>query len=480
MLIKQKTKTFFLSSFLISSAFFSQAHNVSAGYQKPDDPLVVQNLEQWQDLKFGLFMHWGTYSQWGIVESWSLCPEDESWTQRRPEHGKSYNEYVKNYENLQTTFNPTGFNPQKWAEAAKKAGMKYVVFTTKHHDGFAMFDTKESDYKITSPKTPFSKNPKADVTKEIFNAFRKDGFKIGAYFSKPDWHSENYWWPYFPPKDRNVNYDPKKYPERWEGFKTFTFNQLNEITSNYGKIDILWLDGGWVRPFKTIDPSVEWQRTIKVEQDIDMDKIGSMARKNQPGIIVVDRTVPGKWENYVTPEQAVPEHPLSIPWESCITMGDSFSYVPNDHYKSSQKIIETLIKIISRGGNYLMNIAPGPNGDYDPIVYERLNEISGWMEKNRSAVFATRSAAPYHNGNFYYTRSKDGKTLNVFHIDDQKEYQAPDVLTFSLPENFKPKALKILGINTKLTWKQTGTTVELKLPEDRKKLKYATAIQMMN
>ncbi|KMQ64560.1 alpha-L-fucosidase [Chryseobacterium angstadtii] len=480
MLIKQKTKAFFLSSFLVSSAFFSQAHNVSAGYQKPDDPLVVQNLEQWQDLKFGLFMHWGTYSQWGIVESWSLCPEDESWTKRRPEHGKSYNEYVKNYENLQTTFNPVGFNPQKWADAVKKAGMKYVVFTTKHHDGFAMFDTQESDYKITSAKTPFSKNPKADVTKEIFNTFRKDGFKIGAYFSKPDWHSENYWWPYFPPKDRNVNYDPLKYPERWENFKKFTFNQLNEITSNYGKIDILWLDGGWVRPFKTIDPAVEWQKNIKLEQDIDMDKIGTMARKNQPGIIVVDRTVSGKWENYVTPEQTVPEHALSIPWESCITMGNSFSYVPNDKYKSSQKIIETLIKIISRGGNYLMNIAPGPNGDYDAIVYERLKEISGWMEKNQSAVFATRSAAPYHEGSFYYTQAKNGKTLNVFHIDDQSVYKAPQMLTFSIPENFKLKSLKVLGLNSKVSWKQKGNSIEIQLPEERTKLQYATVIQMTN
>lgn len=478
MLIKQKTKNLFLSTFLISSACFSQAHNVSAGYQKPDDPLVVQNLEEWQDLKFGLFMHWGTYSQWGIVESWSLCPEDESWTQRKPEHGKSYNEYVKNYENLQTTFNPVEFNPQKWADATKKAGMKYVVFTTKHHDGFTMFDTKESDYKITSPKTPFSKNPKADVTREIFNSFRKDGFKIGAYFSKPDWHSENYWWPYFPPKDRNVNYDPKKYHERWDNFKKFTFNQLNEITSNYGKIDILWLDGGWVRPFKTIDPSVEWQRTIKVEQDIDMDKIGTMARKNQPGIIVVDRTVPGKWENYVTPEQAVPEHALSIPWESCITMGDSFSYVPNDNYKSSQKIIETLIKIISRGGNYLMNIAPGPNGDYDPIVYERLKEISNWMDKNQSAVFATRSAEPFHDGNFYYTQSKDAKILNVFHIDDITEYKTPSELNFQLPDGFQPKSLKILGMSSKIHWKQTGTRIEIKLPEERTKLKLATVIQM--
>ncbi|WBV53729.1 alpha-L-fucosidase [Chryseobacterium gambrini] len=478
MFIRQKAKTIILSSLLTSSAFFSQAHNVSDGYQKPTDPLVVQNLENWQDLKFGLFMHWGTYSQWGIVESWSLCPEDESWTQRKPEHGKSYCEYVKNYENLQTTFNPVQFNPQKWAEAAKKAGMKYVVFTTKHHDGFAMFDTQQSDYKITSSKTPFSGNPKADVTKEIFNIFRKEGFKIGAYFSKPDWHSDDYWWSYFPPKDRNVNYDPKKYPEKWTSFKNFTFNQLNEITSNYGKIDILWLDGGWVRPFNTIDLNVEWQRTIKVEQDIDMDKIGTMARKNQPGIIVVDRTVPGKWENYVTPEQAVPEKPLSIPWESCITMGDSFSYVPNDNYKSSQKIIETLIKIISRGGNYLMNIAPGPNGDYDSIVYERLKEISSWMDKNQSAVFATRSVAPYHDGNFYYTKSKDGKTVNIFHLDEKTNYQAPSILNFVIPENFKPKSLKILGLSHKIDWKQNGNSIEINLPKERNQLKYSTVIQI--
>lgn len=473
----QKMKTL-LCSVLISSGLSSQAHNVSEGYQKPTDPLVVRNLEQWQDLKFGLFMHWGTYSQWGVVESWSLCPEDESWTQRNPEHGKSYVEYVKNYENLQTTFNPVQFNPEKWAEATKKAGMKYVVFTTKHHDGFSMFDTQQSDYKITSSKTPFSKNAKADVTKEIFETFRKDGFKIGAYFSKPDWHSDDYWWSYFPPKDRNVNYDPKKYPGKWDKFKTFTFNQLNEITSRYGKIDILWLDGGWVRPFHTIDPKVEWQRTIKVEQDIDMDKIGTMVRRNQPGIIVVDRTVSGKWENYVTPEQAVPEHPLSIPWESCMTMGDSFSYVPNDHYKSSQKIIETLVKIISRGGNYLMNIAPGPNGDYDATVYERLNEISGWMDRNQSAVFATRSIAPYHEGDFYYTQAKDGSTVNVFHLNEKTEYKAPETLTFTIPESFNPKSLIIPGISSKIHWKKNGNTVEVKLPEERSKLRYALVIQM--
>ena len=472
--IYKKTLVAILSSVMFFS--YAQEHNVSAGYAPPSDTHVQQNLEDWQDLKFGLFMHWGTYSQWGIVESWSLCPEDEGWTQRNPEHGETYYEYVKNYENLQKTFNPTDFNPQKWADAAKAAGMKYVVFTTKHHDGFAMFDTQESDYKITSPNTPFSSNPKADITKEIFSTFRKEGFKIGAYFSKPDWHTEYYWWSYFPPKDRNVNYDPEKYPERWEKYKTFTYNQINELTSNYGKVDILWLDGGWVRPFSSIDTAVDWQRTIKVEQDIDMDRIGTMARKNQPGIIVVDRTVPGEWENYVTPEQAIPDHPLDVPWESCITMGNSFSYVPNDKYKPTQKIIETLVKIISRGGNYLMNIAPGPNGDFDQAAYDRLNELSKWIEINESAIYATRAIAPYHEGDYYYTRSKDFKTVNVFHFSENSEYQQPEEFQFTLPENFVPKNVKILGYKGNIKWTQNNNTLVVKAP--KMNAKYASVIQI--
>src|ERR1700712_1477857 len=162
-------------------------------YVPPIDTAVQRKLSQWQDLKFGLFMHWGPYSEWGVVESWSLCPEDEGWTQRKGPYGADYNTYKTAYENLQTTFNPTHFDPDKWVRAAKDAGMKYVVFTTKHHDGFSMFDTKQTDYKITSLKTPFSSNPRANVTKEIFNAFSKENFMIGAYFSKPDWHTEYYW-----------------------------------------------------------------------------------------------------------------------------------------------------------------------------------------------------------------------------------------------------------------------------------------------
>src|ERR1700712_4362661 len=129
---------------LISTLLKAQEHQMSKTYVLPADTLVQKKLIQWHDLKFGLFMHWGPYSEWGVVESWSLCPEDAGFTQRKGPYSANYYDYKKAYENLLTTFNPTKFNPEKWVKAAKNAGMKYVVFTTKHHDGFCMFDTKQT------------------------------------------------------------------------------------------------------------------------------------------------------------------------------------------------------------------------------------------------------------------------------------------------------------------------------------------------
>jgi alpha-L-fucosidase len=449
------------SSLLVLLSFFSRGQY---GYIVPSDSLVQQNLQHWQDLKFGLFMHWGTYSQWGVVESWSICPEDEGWTQRKGPYASSYAGYVKAYESLQTTFNPTNFHPEKWAQAAKHAGMQYVVFTTKHHDGFCMFDTKETDYKITSSKTPFSSNPRSNVAKEVFEAFRKEHFLTGAYFSKPDWHSENYWWPYFPPKDRNVNYDPKKYPDRWNAFKQYTYNQIKELMSDYGKMDILWLDGGWVRPLGSIDKSVEWQKTIQYDQDIDMKKISGMARKLQPGLIVVDRSVGGEFENYQTPEQEVPEKPLSHPWETCMTMGNSWSYVPGDHYKSAHDLIQLLVKIVSRGGNFLLNIGPGPDGDWDPTAYQRLQQIGDWVQVNGEGIYYSRPVAPYSSGNIFFTQSKDGKNRYAFYLSEKEEVMLPAQVTIDQYTAGKKTAITILGYPEKLKWKQDGNKIIISIP----------------
>ncbi|MFM9027949.1 MAG: alpha-L-fucosidase, partial [Bacteroidota bacterium] len=178
--------------FLIATSFvLPVAADEPRAYIEDPDPAIRKRIEEWKDLKFGLLMHWGAYSQWNIVESWSLCPEDLSWATGARKKGLEgdYDTYRKEYEKLQTTFNPLRFDPQAWAEASKAAGMRYVVFTTKHHDGFCMWDTKYTDYKITDVMCPFSNDTRKDVTKEIFNAFRSRGFWTGAYFSKPDWHS---------------------------------------------------------------------------------------------------------------------------------------------------------------------------------------------------------------------------------------------------------------------------------------------------
>jgi alpha-L-fucosidase len=362
---------------------------------------------------------------------------------------KNYVEYCREYEKLKTTFNPVRFDPDKWAEAAQYAGMKYVVFTTKHHDGFCMFDTRQTDYRITDPGCAFHANPKADITKEIFNAFRKQGFWTGAYFSKPDWHSNDYWAEEWATPDRNVNYSIKKYPERWQRFCDYTYAQVEELASRYGKLDILWLDGGWVCP--------------RNGQDINMPGIASMARNYQPGVLIVDRTVTGKYENYRTPEQEVPDAPPDYPWETCMTMATSWSYVPGDIYKPARTIIHLLADIVAKGGNFLLNIGPSPEGEFSDTAYARLNEIGDWMKINGEAIYHTRPIDPFKSGKTCYTSLPDG-TIFVIYLAGPAETMMPSTV---LVRGFQPSTgstIELLGKKGKLKWRHEGNDFRIYLP----------------
>ncbi len=454
--------------------FHSQAaaqqnvHQQSTVYEWPTDPLVKQKLDQWQDQKFGMIIHWGLYAVPGMIESWALCSED--WIER--DSTIAYEDFKKWYWGLKKDFNPVNFNPEAWAKAGKDAGMRYLVFTTKHHDGFCMFDTKQTDFKISNG--PFAAHPKADVAKHVFDAFRKNGFMIGAYFSKPDWHSENYWWPKYATANRNNNYDIRKFPWRWNQFKEYTYNQISELMHNYGSMDILWLDGGWVRPRETVNDEVlSWGAPIpEWSQDIDMPRIAAMARQAQPGLLMVDRTVHGPFENYQTPEQRVPEHQLEYPWESCMTLGNAWGYVSNDQFKSPTKVIHTLIEVVAKGGSLLLGVGPKADGTLPEDAVQRLAQIGKWMDKNGAAIYGTRITKNYKDDQTYFTQSKNGSTRYALVCLPEDQ---PVPTTVSWKGNTPQKGSKMKWVPTGETvkWTQEGEVVKVQLPKSLSKSKEA-------
>ena len=419
-----------------AQSFVHQQSNTE-DYVWPTDPQVLTKLKHWQDQKFGVLMHWGLYSVPGIVESWSICSEDWIVRERKP----TYEEDKAWYWSQKDSLNPVNFDPSKWADVMKKAGMKYMIFTTKHHDGFCMFDTKYTDFSIAHG--PFGKDPRHNIAKEVFNAYRNKGFMIGCYFSKPDWHCKWFWNPYYATPNRRINYKKQQHPDWWQNYRKFTQNQLNELTTDYGNIDILWLDGGWI-----------------TGEEIGLDTILVDARKRNPGMISVDRTIRGKNENYQTPEQGIPAKQLDIPWESCITLSHAWGWTPNAKFKSPNKVIGILSEIVAKGGCLALGVGPKADGTLQPEVVNNLLQIGNWLNKNGQAIYSTVNAAHYNDGKVWFTADKNGKTLYAIYALEDGE-KTPKTITWT--EN-KPKGKLILlqnGKSVKYTVKGNQVTVTL-------------------
>ncbi|MFV0255774.1 MAG: alpha-L-fucosidase [Erysipelotrichaceae bacterium] len=377
------------------------------GYTKPMEQDVVANLEKFQDLKLGFMTHFGMFSQMSIMESWPVVDDkmDGRWSQKDVDwfDDENIKEFKKQYWNLNKSFNPIRFEPERYATTVASLGFKYTIIPTKHHDGFCMWDTKETDYKVTNSDCPFHVNKNADIYGTLIKEFEKQGLMCGAYFSKPDWHSNYYWsdeFRYGTNAIRNVSYDIRNEPERWEKFKEYTELQMQEVISKYAKVDILWLDGGQV--------------AISNNQDIEMDKIAANLRKTNPGLIIVDRATGTKNENYLTPEGKVFEKYVPAPWESCIPVGKSFSFRYDDEWKSPFELARLFVDIICKGGNLALNIPTQPDGRLPKAAIENVSIFTDWVKEHEYAIFGSQPIAPYTCENAGVVKAKNGKKY-MFH-----------------------------------------------------------------
>lgn len=442
----------FAGLFLLIMFVLCDMDSSNQALAQPGGKLLQERLEWFQDQKFGFMVHWGPYSQWGVRESWLLSKDHPARASEVPNWDSDVDHFRETYWKLSQTFYPLYFEPESWASHAKRAGMKYFVFTTKHHDGFCMFDTELTDYKITSPDVAYHTHPHPDITARLFDAFREKGFGIGAYFSKADWHSPCYWKPGEPAPNRRTNYDTASDPERWERFVDFAQGQIRELMTNYGRIDILWLDAGWVRPPK---------------EDIRIEGIAETARSAQPGLIIVDRTAGDEYENYKTPEQRVPEKPLGEPWETVMTMGEYWSFKPYDDYKSTHEIIHMLVDVVAKGGNLLLNVGPMPNGQLPPPAVQRLREIGDWMEVNGEGIYGTRPVAPYKEGNVALMRK--GEHIYACYLapapDPCEEVTGiPESLHLPSVRPLPQSEIVLLGVDEALPWEYREDGLHITVP----------------
>lgn len=353
-----------LINILISSSLLSG--NIKKDESSKNDSTInaQKKLEWFQEAKFGLFIHWGLYS----------VPASGEWVQfGRNIPGQEYEKFAQQ-------FNPVKFNAKDWVSMAKQAGMKYIVITTKHHEGFCMFDTKLTDYNIVDA-TPYGKDPMKELAAEC----KKQGIKMCFYYSIKDWHH-----PEFPLK---YTYHTKQYPEGFHGFpntnadykKYFAYltGQVKELLTNYGDVGIIWWD--WAGP--AFDPNETENREMA---QVLVDSI----HKWQPGCLINNR-MGDIGADYGTPEQQIPSSTQKTAFEVCMTMNNSWGYDKNDNnWKSAKEIISNLVDIASKGGNYLLNIGPTSEGVIPTESVNVLKEVGNWISVNSESIYGTTSDGP--------------------------------------------------------------------------------------
>ncbi len=368
-------KFLFLSGTIVSLLLFNgtQAQNNRPSWAKETPEQKEKRMAWWTHDRFGLFIHWGIYA----------LPARHEWVKRYENISDA--DYQKYFDR----FDPDMYHPKEWAAQAKKAGMKYVVITTKHHDGFCLWDTKYTDFKVTN--TPYGK----DLIKPLVEAFRAEGIRIGFYYSLIDWHHPDFTYDRLHPNgpEEKAELDEANKKRDMDRYRRFMKDQLTELLTQYGQIDELFMDYSY--------PG----ENGKGHEDWDAEGLLKLARQLQPEIIVdnrmgLDHTDWG-WD-FVTPEQFMPQtwptvDGERVPWETCQTFSGSWGYHRDEYtWKSVHQLIVMLVETVSKGGNLLLNVGPTARGNFDRRANERLEGIGNWMAFNSRSVYGcTQAPAEY-------------------------------------------------------------------------------------
>jgi alpha-L-fucosidase len=405
--------------------------------------------EKFKDLKYGLRIHWGIYALLHGRESWII-------------NKKRSLAFQGLYHSLYQGWYPSAFDAGEWADMMKENGFKFFVFTTKHHDGFSMFNTKTKiaqrtvffdsdsgkieacDLHYSIMETPFSR----DVTGELVEAARERGLGIGLYFSHPDWYDADFRFDQWNP-NRDPDYTPQSDPQAWTRFENRHQQQLVELLTNYGAIDMISLDM-WF-------PDFAWAHQQALIKQL---------RKIQPDCMFRWRGI-GNYGDYHTPENYIPgaEGQGTMPWQVIHTLSRRriFSYEPDETYlRSGEWIIETLIDIVAKGGNFMVGIGPDLNGKFHPKTLEVLTYAGDWLKINGEAIFSTRPRVNWQEGEYVrFTRSKDKKIVYIISLKWPERTFASKLVV-----PVKGSKLYMMGVEKALTWRLKENELVITIPEE--------------
>lgn len=396
-------------------------------------------MKWWRDATFGMFIHWGAYAVPAGEYQGKEVKGIGEWIMH------SANIPIPEYEQYVRQFNPQQFNAAEWVKTAKDAGVKYLVITSKHHDGFCLWDSKVTDYDVMDA-SPF----KRDILKELSDACKAQGIKLCFYHSIMDWHQPDAESKKDYTHQHSANPDWVKYRE------TYLKPQLKELITKYDPA-VLWFDGEWI-PEWTEDQGKDlynWLRNLKPDLIIN-NRVGK-GRSGMQGMNKYNDAA----GDFGTPEQEILEGTSDMDWESCMTMNDTWGFKKSDHnWKSAKMLIDNLIDIAAKGGNYLLNVGPTAEGKIPPESVERLQEMGKWLKVNGEAIYSTKSRKQYKEGdNVKFTESMDGLYTYVI-ITSHKDYK----VALSSIHPAKGSKINMLGVKPPMQWKEANGKVEIHLP----------------